>query len=129
MRARTFRPGTTFTSAGTVRVQPFLNGKPMPLSATLTIDRHLAVGADVATNVPNSPKYPGTGPFTLIDGLRGSTDFRDGVWQGWEGDDVEAVVDLGRRAAIREVELCASQDMRSSIASGRESQGARAHAI
>jgi len=114
-RARPFRPGTTFTSAGTVRVQPFLNGKPTPLSATLTIDRHLAVGRDVAMTVPNSPKYPGTGPFTLTDSLRGSIDFHDGVWQGWEGDDMEAVVDLGRRAAIREVELAALQDMRSWI--------------
>jgi hexosaminidase len=115
MRARPFRPGTTFTSAGTVRVQPFLNGKPTPLSATLAIDRHLAVGKDVAMTVPNSAKYPGTGPFTLTDSLRGSIDFHDGVWQGWEGDDMEAVVDLGRQASIREVELTALQEMRSWI--------------
>ena len=84
-------------------------------SATLTVDRHLAVGKAVAFTVANSPKYPGTGAFTLTDSLRGTPDFHDGTWQGWEGEDMEAVVDLGAVAAVREVEVGALQAMRSWI--------------
>ncbi len=105
----------TFGTSGTVKVRPFLGGAAMLQSATLTIDRHLAVGRTVAFAVPNSPKYKGTGAFTLTDSLRGTADFHDGLWQGWEGEDVEAVVDLGAVAAVREVEVGSLQAMRSWI--------------
>jgi hexosaminidase len=115
VRSPLYDGARTFGEAGTVKVRPFLGGAAMLQSATLTIDRHLAVGRAIAFTVPNSPKYPGTGLFTLTDSLRGSLDFHDGVWQGWEGEDMDAVVDLGAIAAIREVEIGALQAMRSWI--------------
>ncbi len=96
-------------------MQAFLNGKPTLTTATLTIDRHRAVGGRVTLAIPNSARYPGTGSFTLIDGLRGSIDFHDGLWQGWEGEDLEAVVDLGKPTAIGEIEMSALQVTRSWI--------------
>jgi hexosaminidase len=114
-RSRVFRPGTTFTSTGTVRVQPYLGSRPTLLAATLTVDRHRAVGKNVELVASNSPKYPGTGIYTLTDSLRGSIDFHDGAWQGWEGENLEAVVDLGTETAISEIELSTLQDTRSWI--------------
>jgi hexosaminidase len=105
----------TLARPGEHRLQPFLNGKATPNSLTLTVDRHLAVGRPVTATIPNSPKYPGTGAFTLADGLRGTTDFHDGLWQGWEGDDMEAVVDLQQTTTIREIEVSTLQVMRSWI--------------
>ena len=105
----------SFDASATVTVRPFLAGLPMLQSATLTIDRHLAVGTPVALTVPHSPKYPGTGAFALVDGLRGSVDFHDGTWHGWEGESMEAVVDLGAATAIREIDVGALQAMRSWI--------------
>ncbi len=43
-----------------------------------------------------SLKYPGSGPFAVTDGIRGSGDFTDGSWQGYEGNDFIATMDLGR---------------------------------
>ena len=114
-RSPVFDGATSFAATGIVRVRPFLGGSPMLQSATLTIDRHQAVGRTVALAAPNSPKYPGTGAFTLTDSLRGSLDFHDGTWQGWEGENMEAVIDLGAVAAIREIEVGALQTMRSWI--------------
>jgi hexosaminidase len=114
-RSPLYRETIQFETPGTVRVQPFLKGKPMIQSAALTIERHLAVGRTVTLTIPNSPKYPGTGAFTLTDSLHGSMDFHDSLWQGWEGDDMEAVVDLGKLTPIREVELTTLQVMRSWI--------------
>jgi hexosaminidase len=114
-RSRIYDAATAFDASGTVKVRPFLGGAAMLQSATLTIDRHLAVGKPVTLAVSNSPKYPGTGALTLTDSLLGSVDFHDGTWQGWEGDDMEAVVDLGGVATVRGVEVGALQAMRSWI--------------
>lgn len=43
-----------------------------------------------------SPQYPGGGDLALIDGVRGGTNFTDGAWQGYQGQDLVAVVDLGK---------------------------------
>lgn len=41
------------------------------------------------------PDYHGGGPESLIDGVRGAINWRLGGWQGYQGTDFEAVVDLG----------------------------------
>ncbi len=41
-------------------------------------------------------QYTAGGPDGLADGLRGSAQWKAGRWQGYQGTDVEAVVDLGR---------------------------------
>jgi hexosaminidase len=105
----------SFGASGVVTVRPFLDNSAMLQSATLTIDRHQAVGQPVVLTTPNSPAYAGTGPFTLTDSLRGSLDFHDGTWQGWEGDDMEAIVSLGTPVAIREIEVGTLQVMRAWI--------------
>lgn len=42
-----------------------------------------------------APQYSAGGPDALIDGARGGADFRTGAWQGYQGQDFEAVIDLG----------------------------------
>lgn len=48
-------------------------------------------------------RYSAGGDFGLLDGVRGTTDQRDGNWQGFEGTDVEIVFDLGVVRNISEV--------------------------
>ncbi len=42
-----------------------------------------------------SQSYPANGDNTLVDGILGTTNFRDGNWQGFEGNDLIAIIDLG----------------------------------
>ncbi len=44
---------------------------------------------------PYSPNYRANGDATLTDGILGTSNFRDGNWQGFEGNDLIAVIDLG----------------------------------
>ncbi len=49
------------------------------------------------------PQYTGGGPDALIDRRKGSPDFRLGKWQGYQGQDFEAVLDLGKEKEIKNV--------------------------
>jgi hypothetical protein len=49
----------------------------------------------VALPQPQSSPYSAGGDAALVDGIRGSIDYRGGDWQGYESKDFEAVVDLG----------------------------------
>ncbi len=49
---------------------------------------------------PFSEKYSAHGPLTLGNGIIGGEDFSDMEWLGWEGEDFEALVDLGQTTDI-----------------------------
>ncbi|MES2277972.1 MAG: GH92 family glycosyl hydrolase [Bacteroidota bacterium] len=61
------------------------------------------------------PNYPAEGQDALIDGLHGTTNWRLGNWQGYQGKDLVAVLDLGEVRPIKQVSLTALQDSRSWI--------------
>lgn len=41
-----------------------------------------------------SEKYPASGNLALVDGIKGSVNYHDGYWQGFEGSDMEIIIDL-----------------------------------
>ncbi len=47
-----------------------------------------------------SSQYPAGGDFAVIDGIRGTTNWSSGAWQGYWGKDFVAVVDLGQMQTI-----------------------------
>jgi predicted alpha-1,2-mannosidase len=51
------------------------------------------------------PKYIGSGEFALIDGLLGSSDFTDGNWVGFEKNDCEINLDLGKSFKLQNLNL------------------------
>ncbi len=62
-----------------------------------------------------SPQYTGGGDSALVDGIRGTEDFRLGAWQGYEGNNLDAVIDLGTSKTITDVALGCLQDINSWI--------------
>ena len=69
----------------------------------------------ITLNTPYSAQYTAGGSDALIDGRRGNTDFRLGAWQGYEGNDLDAVIDLGDEKSIVDVSLGCLQDNNSWI--------------
>lgn len=57
--------------------------------------RWIDPGVKLTLRHPFSSQYPAGGEFALLDGVRGGSDFRLGAWQGFEGVDLEAEIDLG----------------------------------
>ncbi|MBK9415788.1 MAG: GH92 family glycosyl hydrolase [Flavobacteriales bacterium] len=60
-------------------------------------------------------QYAAGGDQALVDGLRGGQDFRTGEWQGFEGKDLLATVDLGRAQRVDRLGLSVLQDPKSWI--------------
>jgi arylsulfatase A-like enzyme len=73
---------------------------------------HLAVGEPVTLASGPSSTYPGSGSLSLTDGLFGSRDFSDGRWLGFEGEDLDATIDLGE---ARQVGRIAADFMRAQV--------------
>jgi hypothetical protein len=48
-------------------------------------------------------QYTGGGEIGLIDGIRGTTNFASGEWQGYQGQDFIAVIDLQRETEIKKM--------------------------
>ena len=57
-----------------------------------------------------SPQYTGGGGTALIDGLRGTTNWTGGAWQGYWEKDLVAVVDLGKIQTVSTVGVGFLQD-------------------
>ena len=67
-----------------------------------TVHRHLAFGASSRLAHPHASKYSG-GEQALTDGLRASTNYADGFWQGFEATDLDIVIDLRHLQKIRKI--------------------------
>jgi len=58
---------------------------------------------DIKLLTESSPKYSVSGPKTLVDGQSGSGKFGDGKWLGFEGTDIEAIIDLGSVKPVKSI--------------------------
>jgi hypothetical protein len=56
------------------------------------------------------PSFRASGPLALIDGARGSLDFRAGNWQGFGGEDLKATLDLGATTDLHHLSIAFLQD-------------------
>jgi len=72
---------------------------------------HLGYEREVGLTWPFSQKYSGDSKHALTDGVRGSVDFHH-VWQGFEGVDMEAIIDLGEIRDVKKVAVRFLQDIR-----------------
>ena len=90
---------------GTLSVQAYWEGRDFGPVQNIDTRSHLAVGAEVSYSKPFSSWYTAGGPDGLVNSVLGSTDFRDGCWQGFWGIDPEIVLDLRGPVRLSSVEL------------------------
>lgn len=72
-------------------------------------------GRKIQLKTTYSSQYPAGGESALIDNLRGSMDFKTGIWQGYHGVDLIAVIDLIQPQDIRKIAAGFLQDQNSWI--------------
>ena len=62
-----------------------------------------AAAADVIYKFPYSDYYPAGGKLALVDGILASKDTQAGNWQGFEGNDMDIIIDLGKTTSFKSV--------------------------
>jgi hypothetical protein len=72
-------------------------------------------GRKIKLNSTYDNQYTAGGPAGLIDYIRGGKNFRLGAWQGYNGTDFEAIVDLGKIQDINKISAGFLQDIGSWI--------------
>jgi len=68
-------------------------------------------GVKLILHTKYEPQYSGNGENTLVDGLKGSEDFRLGGWQGYQGVNIEAELLLDHKKPIDKVSIGFLQDI------------------
>jgi predicted alpha-1,2-mannosidase len=123
------------TGNGSCTVSDSEGQRPCPMNQTFEItlsslvevnwsDRYLPVTASfnkvdrtTAINIESlyANQYSAGGDNALIDGIRGGSDFRTGDWQGYQGQDVSMVIDLGELVKLDSIHIGVLQDLKSWI--------------
>ncbi len=99
------------TEAVTLKVFSKKDGKKSATMATSFYKIDPNVSLELKTTYAN--QYNGGGKTALIDGIKGTKDFRTGTWQGYHDKDVIAIVNLGELKPVQNVSVNFLQDQNS----------------
>ncbi|UCG27056.1 MAG: GH92 family glycosyl hydrolase, partial [Bacteroidales bacterium] len=95
----------------TTILKAFAQIQGRPTSVTITAEfRRMPPGRSIRLLSDYAPQYSAGGEMALIDFIRGPGNFRTGAWQGYEGQDLVAVVDLGKPSPINTISVGFLQD-------------------
>ena len=95
----------------TTVLKAFSKLEGLPESKTITAKfRKIPPGRTITISSTYSPQYSAGGNMALIDYIRGPENFRTGAWQGYEGQDLVAVVDMGSPIPIQSLSAGFLQD-------------------
>jgi hexosaminidase len=102
---RAYTSPIQLSGSGDLNLRALLNNKPYGPIVTQPVAFHTGVSAAVSLHSAYSEYYAGGGTHALNDGLLGTLDFRDGRWQGYFGEHLDANIDLNEVIPINEIAL------------------------
>lgn len=73
--------------------------------ASFHLNIHKLMGKPVMLMQSFDPKYTAGGNLGLVDGIKGSLNYNDGKWQGFEGKDFMAVINLQEPREINSIKI------------------------
>jgi putative alpha-1,2-mannosidase len=97
----------------TVKAIAINNGK----SSMVDVGTFKKIRGDLKLTLINKylPNYSAQGDETLINGVHGTANWRLGNWQGYQGKDLEAIIDMGQVKPVKQVSIGTLQDSKSWI--------------
>ncbi|MEN8224778.1 MAG: family 20 glycosylhydrolase [Bacteroidota bacterium] len=101
--------------SATIKARTFVEDIAKGHTSSIEINMHKGVGKPVSYKHDYSDKYNAGGHFGLLNGIQGSVHHKDGRWQGFSGDDIEVIIDLGEKTQINSIRLSFLQNITSWI--------------
>lgn len=101
-----------FPIAETTLIRAFAKkGEGEPSLIIESTFRKIPKNRTIKLNTSYAPQYSAGGDIALIDFIKGTENFKTGVWQGYEGVDLDAVVDLGKLQEVHTISAGFLQDV------------------
>ncbi|WP_129055098.1 MULTISPECIES: chitobiase/beta-hexosaminidase C-terminal domain-containing protein [unclassified Chryseobacterium] len=104
-----------FTISKTTQIQSYAERKREKSSVATVSSNRRPNYWEITTLSKVNPQYTATGKFALIDGIRGDLDWEKGDWQGYLGQNFEAVIDFQSPLQITQITSTYLQDSKSLI--------------
>jgi hexosaminidase len=103
MKSKIYSDTLNFKGSTSLKARAFKDGIPSVAIAENSFYRHLATGKTIKLTHSFSSRYSAGGEAALVNGIKGSQNYRDGNWQGFEQNNLEAVIDLGAPKNIKKI--------------------------
>jgi hexosaminidase len=98
-----YRTPVRLKKTAVLKAAAFEAGRLMSRVTETPFFAHKALAVPPKLEYPYKERYRGGGDIGLTDGLRGTKSHTDGRWQGFEGDDLVAEIDLGKPRKISRI--------------------------
>ncbi|MFI5252178.1 MAG: beta-galactosidase [Bacteroidota bacterium] len=115
LKSLTYTTGFRVESPVSLAAIAYRHGVTSGFISRLSIEPSLSSGKEIKVAQHWSNKYSGGGDYALVDGIHGTDNYKDGYWQGYEGTDLNAVIDLGTETPVKKISVGCLQDIGSWI--------------
>lgn len=102
-QAPVYKDPLSVRETATIQAATFVDGEIYSKVSSEKVWIHLATGAPVEYHHPWAEQYPAGGADGLTNSLRGSVNHTDGRWQGYNGTDLDVVIDLQQATTVTRV--------------------------
>jgi hexosaminidase len=101
-----YQAPVSITSSAQLKANAFLNGGKKGRGWEQKVVIHLAAGRSISLAAPPHPKYSSGGVQAVVNGINGSDErYGDAEWLGFDGEDFDAVIDLGKAIPVSEIDF------------------------
>jgi hypothetical protein len=110
--SRVYASPLPVSSKTLIKASVLVNGQTYGLTQKL-IFLHKGIGNLAKLNSKYSsynPAYAAGGDMALLDGIKGSNNFADGRWQGYQGQDVDIEIDLKKITPVQSISMDCMQN-------------------
>ncbi len=103
--ARVYKSPFSPKNSCTITAGVFVDGKLQREATQFEYVHHLGLGQELKLLKKSSWRYGGETNAGLIDGIRGSDNFRDGRWAGFDGKDIVAEIEFNTPTDVNGLEF------------------------
>jgi len=98
-----YNQSLNFKESVQIKARAFLGKNPSITISENNFRRSLTQGKKITIKSNYSSKYNAGGDLALINSIKGSRDLMDGNWQGYEKNDLDVIIDLGKIENINKI--------------------------